>query len=182
MAFKEITGKYPRVVTKKAAQIKALIFDVDGVLTNGRIIYDEHGKETKQFNVKDGLIIGYLKKAKVLVGAISGRESAAVAKRAAELKLDFCHQGIVDKIGVYNKLAVYHNLKKKEIAYIGDDLNDLEVLRSSGLSACPADAPIYIKNNVDVVTDAKGGNGVVREVADLILAAKGELEKIVKGA
>jgi 3-deoxy-D-manno-octulosonate 8-phosphate phosphatase (KDO 8-P phosphatase) len=117
MAIKEVTGKYPRTVLKKASQIKALIFDVDGVLTNGRIIYNEEGKETKQFNVKDGLIIGYLRKAKILVGAISGRESAAVSKRAAELKLDFCHQGIVDKIGVLNKIAEFHGLKKKEIAY-----------------------------------------------------------------
>jgi 3-deoxy-D-manno-octulosonate 8-phosphate phosphatase (KDO 8-P phosphatase) len=179
MAIKEVTGKYPGSVLKKASQIKALIFDVDGVLTNGRIIYNEEGKETKQFNVKDGLIIGYLKKARIVVGAISGRESAAVSKRAAELKLDFCHQGIVDKIGVLNKIAEFHNLKKKEIAYIGDDLNDLEVLTNVGLSATPADAPIYIKKRVDVVTEMKGGNGVVREVADLILAAKGELEKIL---
>jgi 3-deoxy-D-manno-octulosonate 8-phosphate phosphatase (KDO 8-P phosphatase) len=180
MAFKEVTGKYPRTIVKKASQIKALIFDVDGVLTNGRIIYDEHGKETKQFNVKDGLIIGYLKKAKIVVGAISGRESGAVAKRGAELKLDFCHQGIVDKIGVFNKIAEFHNLKKKEIAYVGDDLNDLEVLMNSGLSVCPADSPSYIKNKVDLVSEAKGGNGVVREVADLILAARGEFEKIIK--
>ncbi len=177
--MKEVTGKYSRAIIKKASQIKALIFDVDGVLTNGRIIYDENGKETKQFNVKDGLILGYLKKAKILVGAISGRESNAVAKRAAELKLDFCHQGIVDKIGVFNKIAKFHKLKMKEIAYIGDDLNDLEVLRSCGLSICPLDSPIYIKKSVDLVAEAKGGNGVVREVADLILAVKGELEKIV---
>jgi len=180
MAFKEVTGKYPRAVVKKASQVKALIFDVDGVLTNGRIIYDEHGKETKQFNVKDGLIIGYLRKAHILVGAISGRESGAVAKRAVELKLDFCHQGIVDKLGVLNKIAEFHNLKKKEIAFVGDDLNDLEVLKSVGLSVCPADSPVYIKNSVDLVAETKGGNGVVREVADLILAAKGELEKVVK--
>src|SRR6185503_14610403 len=108
-------------------------------LTNGRIIYDDSGKETKQFNVKDGLIIGYLKKARIIVGAISGRESGAVAKRAAELKLDFCHQGIVDKLGVLNKIAEYHKLKKREIAYVGDDLNDWEVLKNVGLSACPAD-------------------------------------------
>jgi len=179
MALKELTGKYPRAIVKKADQIKALIFDVDGVLTNGRIIYDENGKETKQFNVKDGLIIGHLKKANIIVGAISGRESSAVAKRASELKLDFCHQGIIDKLSVYNKIAEFHKLKKKEIAYIGDDLNDLEVLRDCGLSVCPADSPIYIRNIVDLVSGAKGGNGVVREVADLILAAKGELEKII---
>ncbi len=181
MALKEVTGKYPRAIIKKAAQIKALIFDVDGVLTNGRIIYDEDGRETKQFNVKDGLIIGYLKKTKILVGAISGRESAAVAKRAAELKLDFCHQGIVDKAGVFNKIAEFHKLKKKEIAYIGDDLNDLEVLKNCGLSVCPIDSPAYIRKSVDLVAEAKGGNGVVREVADLILAARGELEKIIRG-
>ena len=180
MAFKEVTGKYSRAIVKKASQIKALIFDVDGVLTNGKIIYDELGKETKQFNVKDGLIIGYLKKARVIVGTISGRESGAVAKRAAELKLDFCHQGIVDKLGVLNKIAEYHNLKKKEIAYVGDDLNDLEVLKNVGFSVCPSDSPPYIKENVDMVTETKGGNGVVREVADLILASKGELEKLIK--
>ena len=180
MALKEVTGKYPRAVVKKASQIKALIFDVDGVLTNGRIIYDEDGKETKQFNVKDGLIIGYLKKARILVGAISGRESGAVAKRAFELKLDFCHQGIVDKLGVVNKIAEFHKIKKKEIAYIGDDLNDLEVLKNCGLSVCPADAPVYLHKMVDMVAFAKGGNGVVREVADLILASRGELEKLLK--
>ena len=180
MAVKEINGKYPRTIVKKAAQMKALIFDVDGVLTNGHIIYDEQGKETKHFNVKDGLIIGYLKKARILVGAISGRESGAVAKRSAELKLDFCHQGIVDKLGVINKIAEFHNMKKKEIAYIGDDLNDLEVLKSCGLAVCPADAPVYLKKLVDVVTEAKGGHGVVREIGDLILSSKGELEKLLK--
>ena len=180
MAFKEVTGKYSRAIVKKASQIKALIFDVDGVLTNGRIIYDENGKETKQFNVRDGLIIGYLKKAHIVVGAISGRESGAVAKRAAELKLDFCHQGIVDKLGVLNKIAEYHKIKKKEIAYIGDDLNDWEVLKNVGLAICPADAPIYLKSRVDIVAETKGGNGVVREVADLILASKGELEKLLR--
>jgi 3-deoxy-D-manno-octulosonate 8-phosphate phosphatase (KDO 8-P phosphatase) len=180
MALKDVTGKYSRTVVKKASQIRALIFDVDGVLTNGRIIYDENGKETKQFNVKDGLIMGYLKKSHILVGAISGRESAAVAKRASELKLDFCHQGIVDKLGVLDKIAEFHKLKKKEIAYIGDDINDLEVLRSCGLSVCPLDSPIYIQKSVDLVAATKGGNGVVREVADLILASKGELEKILK--
>lgn len=177
--MKEILSKYPRTTVKKARQIKALVFDVDGVLTNGRIIYDENGKETKQFNVKDGLIIGYLKKAKIVVGAISGRESAAVGKRAAELKLDFCHQGIVDKVAVLEKVAEFHGIKKREIAYVGDDVNDLGVLRAVGLACCPADAPAYLKKEVDLVTDLKGGNGVVREVADLILASKGEFERIL---
>jgi 3-deoxy-D-manno-octulosonate 8-phosphate phosphatase (KDO 8-P phosphatase) len=180
MPVKEILGKYSKEQIKKAAQIKALFFDVDGVLTDGKIIYDSAGNESKQFNVKDGYIISHLKKAGILVGIITGRESVVVSNRAAELKLDFCHQGIMDKQSVFEKLVKFHKLKKKQVAYIGDDINDLGALRACGLSACPADAVAYVKSEVEIITSAKGGEGVVREVADLILAAKGELEKIVK--
>jgi 3-deoxy-D-manno-octulosonate 8-phosphate phosphatase (KDO 8-P phosphatase) len=96
------------------------------------------------------------------------------------LKLDFCHQGIVDKYSVFEKLIEFHKLKKKEVAYVGDDINDLKILTNCGLAACPADALDYVKSKVDIITNAKGGRGVVREVADLILAAQGELEKILK--
>lgn len=179
--MKEILEKYPKELVKRASQIKALIFDVDGVLTNGKIIYDESGKEIKAFNVKDGLIVAHLRKANILAGAISGRESAAVSKRASELKLDFCHQGIVDKASVFLKLLEYYKLKKKETAYIGDDINDVSVLRLAGLSFCPADAPIYVKNIAEVTTVAKGGQGVMREAADLLLASRGYFEKMLKG-
>ena len=180
MSVKEVLSKYSKEQIKKAVQIKAIFFDVDGVLTDGKIIYDSAGKESKQFNVKDGYIISHLKKAGILVGIITGRESVVVSNRAAELKLDFCHQGILDKQSVFEKLVKFHKLKKKQVAYIGDDINDLGALRGCGLSACPADALEYIKSEVEIITNAKGGEGVVREVADLILAAKGELEKIVK--
>lgn len=178
--MKEVLEKYPKSLIKKASQIKALIFDVDGVLTDGKIIYDEAGKETKAFNVKDGLIIGHLRKAGIIVGAISGRESAAVSKRASELKLDFCHQGIVDKASVFLKLIEFHEIRKKDVMYVGDDINDLSVLKQVGLAACPADAPAYVRKFAHVVTTAKGGNGVVRELADLVLASRGYLEKFVK--
>jgi 3-deoxy-D-manno-octulosonate 8-phosphate phosphatase (KDO 8-P phosphatase) len=177
---KEILEKYPKELIKKASQVKALIFDIDGVLTDGKITYDDSGKEIKSFNVKDGLIVSHLRKAGILVGAISGRESNAVSKRAAELKLDFCHQGIVDKASVFLKLIEYHELKKKQVAYIGDDINDLSILRQVGLAACPVDAPVYIRKRVEVVTAAKGGNGVMREVADLILASRGYFDKMLK--
>lgn len=153
---------------------------MDGVLTDGKIIYDENGKEIKTFHVRDGLIISYLKKAGILTGGISGRESPAVAKRFAELKIDFCHQGIVDKAMVFEKLMLHYNLKSKEVAFIGDDLNDLPVFRLAGMAACPADTYEYIKERADVVTEAKGGEGVLREVADLVLEAKGFFEKILK--
>jgi 3-deoxy-D-manno-octulosonate 8-phosphate phosphatase (KDO 8-P phosphatase) len=179
--LKQILSKYTRDQVKKAANIKAIFFDIDGVLTDSKIIYDETGKEIKNFNVKDGQIIGYLKKAGIIVGAISGRESGATAKRCAELKIDFCHQGILDKASTFEKLVSHYKFKTREVVFIGDDINDLPVLKKAGLSVCPADTFQYIKDRVDLVTNAKGGNGVLREVADLVLAAKGEMEKILKG-
>ncbi len=180
MPVKEVLSKYTKDQIKKAAQIKAIFFDVDGVLTNGGINYDDTGREIKQFNVKDGYIISHLKKAGIIVGIITGRESKIVSNRAAELKLDFCHQGIMDKYAVFEKLVQFHKLKKKQVAYIGDDINDLKVLQNCGLSACPADAMDYVKTRVDLITKSNGGEGVAREVSDLILASKGVLDKILK--
>lgn len=171
--------RYQAKVIKKAIAIKAIICDVDGVLTDGRIIYDDTGKEIKHFNVKDGLIVSYLKKAGIITGVITGRDSEIVSRRCAELRLDFCHQGILDKLSVVEKLAKHYNLKAREIAFIGDDINDLPVFRYVGLSVCPADAFDYIKTEADWTTAAAGGNGVFREVADLILASQGTLEKML---
>ena len=173
-------SRYSKEQIKKASAIKAIFFDVDGVLTDGRIIYDETGKEIKSFHVRDGLIVAYLKKAGIITGAISGRESAAVTKRLAELKVDFCHQGIVDKAMVFEKLMAHYKLKGREVAYIGDDLNDLPVFKLSGFSVCPADSYDYIKARADLVTHAKAGAGVLREVADLVLESRGLLAKILK--
>jgi 3-deoxy-D-manno-octulosonate 8-phosphate phosphatase (KDO 8-P phosphatase) len=173
--------RYSKEQVKKASIIKAIFFDVDGVLTDGRIIYDDSGREIKSFNVKDGLIISYLKKAGIITGAISGRDSPAVTRRCAELKVDFCHQGIIDKAGTFEKLIKHYKLKNKEVCFIGDDINDLPVLRLAGMSVCPSDTFDYIKEQVDLVALAKGGNGVLREVADLVLTSKGAFEKILKG-
>ena len=179
--MKRILELYTKEQVRKASAIKAIFFDVDGVLTDGKIVYDDSGKESKRFTVKDGLMVKYLKKYKILTGAISGRESSAVTKRMAELKVDFCHQGIVDKLSVFMKLVKHYKLKMKEVVFIGDDINDLGVLKACGLSVCPADSPLYIKEHVDLITTAKGGEGVLREVADLVLAARGEMTKILKG-
>jgi 3-deoxy-D-manno-octulosonate 8-phosphate phosphatase (KDO 8-P phosphatase) len=176
----EILSRYSKEQIKKASLIKAIFFDVDGVLTDGKIIYDDNGKEIKTFHVRDGLIISYLKKAGVLTGAISGRESAAVTRRFAELKIDFCHQGIVDKAMVFEKLLVHYKLKSKEVAFIGDDLNDLPVFKLAGFAICPSDTYDYIKERADLVTNAKGGDGVLREVADLVLEARGFFDKWLK--
>jgi len=119
--------------------IKAIFFDVDGVLTDGKITYDDSGREIKNFNVKDGLIISHLKRTGIITGAISGRDSSAVTRRCAELKVDFCHQGIIDKASVFEKLIKHYKLKAKEVAFIGDDINDLPVMRLAGFAICPAD-------------------------------------------
>lgn len=177
--MKQILNQYTKEQIRKAGVIKAIFFDVDGVLTDGKIIYNDTGKETKQFNVKDGYIISHLKKAGIIVGIITGRDSKAVSYRAAELKLDFCHQGIVDKLEVFEKLIDFYKLREKQVAYIGDDINDLGTLKNCGLSVCPADAMSYVKNKVDLVTQVKGGQGVVREVADLVLAARGDFIELL---
>jgi 3-deoxy-D-manno-octulosonate 8-phosphate phosphatase (KDO 8-P phosphatase) len=172
--------RYSKEQTRKASLVKAIFFDVDGVLTDGRITYDDAGREIKSFSVKDGLIISHLKKAGIITGAISGRDSPAVTRRCAELKIDFCHQGIVDKAAAFEKLVKHYKLKHKEVAFIGDDLNDVPIFRLAGFTICPADTFDYIKEQVDLVTNTKGGNGVLREVADLVLASKGLMEKILK--
>jgi 3-deoxy-D-manno-octulosonate 8-phosphate phosphatase (KDO 8-P phosphatase) len=177
--LKVILSRYTKDQVKKASHIRAIFFDVDGVLSDGLITYDETGREIKNFNVKDGFIISYLKKAGIVTGAISGRESAATSKRCAELKVDFCHQGIVDKLSAFEKLIKHYNLKHKEVAFIGDDINDLPILRVAGLSVCPLDTLNYIKEEVDLITSTRGGQGVLREVADLVLSARGEMGKIL---
>jgi len=180
--LKQILSQYTKEQVKKSGNITAIFFDVDGVLTDGKIIYDESGREIKNFNVKDGLIIGHLKRTGILTGAISGRESEATAKRCAELKIDFCHQGILDKASTFDKLMKHYKLKTKQVAFIGDDINDLPVFKLAGLSVCPSDTFAYIKQRVDLVTNAKGGQGVLREVADLVLSARGDMERIIKQA
>ena len=177
--MKRILSRYDKEQIRKAASIRGIFFDVDGVLTDSKIIYDETGREIKNFNVKDGQIISYLKKAGIIVGAISGRDSGATAKRCAELKFDFCHQGILDKASTFKKLVEHYKFKTKEVAFIGDDINDIPVFRIAGLSVCPADTFEYIRDTVDLVTFAKGGRGVLREVADLVLAARGEFAAIL---
>lgn len=159
-------------IESKAKKIKAIAFDVDGVLTDGGIIYDNSGMEIKRFNVKDGQIIAHLKRADFVVGAITGRDSQVVKNRCEELKLDFHYHGSSDKLVQYEKIKEDYNLKDEEIAYIGDDIIDLPILTRCGLSATPHDARTYIKSYVDVVTDSRGGDGALRDLADMILASQ----------
>lgn len=178
--LKHVLIQFTKEQVKKAGGIKAIFLNADGVLTDGRLMYDETGKEIRAFHVTDAFIVNALRKAGIIVGIISGRDSKAVSHLAADLKLDFCHQGIVDKLSVFEKLTGFHKLRKKQVAYIGYDADDLAVLAACGLSVCAADALSYVKAKTDVITRTKSGEGVLREVADLVLSARGELEKRLK--
>lgn len=164
---------------QKAKNIKAILFDVDGVLTDGGIIYDDNGIEYKRYNVKDGQIISHLKKYGFVVGAVTGRESDVVKNRCEELKLDYHRHGIKDKLGEYETFKKEYSLKDTQIAYIGDDIIDLSILVRCGLSATPNDAREYIKDEVDIITNTKGGEGVLRDIADYILDSQDLLEKLI---
>jgi len=167
-------------IIEKAKKIKAIVFDVDGVLTDGGIIYDNSGMEIKRFNVKDGQIIFHLKQAGFIVGAITGRDSLVVKNRCEELKLDFHYHGSSNKLIQYKKIKNNYNLKDEEIAYIGDDIIDLSILTRCGLSATPNDARVYMKENVDLVLPSRGGDGVLRDLSDYILEEQGLLENIIQ--
>lgn len=161
---------------QKAQNIKAILFDVDGVLTDGGIIYDDNGIEYKRYNVKDGQIISHLRKYGFIVGAITGRESDVVKNRCIELKLDYHKHGVKDKLIVYENFKNDYKLEDSQIAYIGDDIIDLSILVKC---ATPADAREYIKNEVDIVTPSKGGEGVLRDLADYILNSQDLLQQLL---
>jgi 3-deoxy-D-manno-octulosonate 8-phosphate phosphatase (KDO 8-P phosphatase) len=165
---------------EKAKNIKAILFDIDGVFTDGSIIYDDKGVEYKRYNVKDGQIISYLRELGFVVGAITGRDSNVVKNRCSELMLDFHKHGVKDKLVEYIKFKEQYNLADEQIAYIGDDIIDLSILVRCGLSATPNDARIYIKESVDVVTKSKGGEGVFRDIADYILNAQNLFKKLIE--
>lgn len=172
-------ARVPEEVFEKAKAIKVLITDIDGVLTDGGIIYDDAGTEYKKYNVKDGYIVQHLRKAKILVGAITGRASQVVENRCEELKFDFHYHGIKDKGKKLEELLETLEVSLEEVAFIGDDLIDLPILTRVGLSVCPADALPYVKAQGHFVSSFAGGKGVFREVADLLLHAKGQLVPLI---
>ena len=158
--------------------IRLLILDVDGVMTDGRIIFDSNGVESKFFNVKDGHGIKMLQRAGVEVAIISGRESRVVANRAAELGIERVYQKSLDKLTPYREILQQTGLLDEQVAFMGDDVIDVPVLRRVGLAAAPADAVAEVLPYVHYVARNRGGWGAVREVSDLILKGKGVWEAI----
>lgn len=170
----------PESIWEKAYPIKVLITDVDGVLTDGGIIYDDLGTEYKKYNVKDGLIVQHLRKSKILVGAITGRQSQVVENRCEELRFDFHYHGVKDKAKKLREILETLEIEPYEVAYIGDDLIDLPILTQVGLAIAPQDALPYVKAAVDYVSPLSGGKGVFREVGDILLHTRGQLIPLIQ--
>lgn len=163
---------------EQLGKIRLLLLDVDGVMTDGRIIYDDRGGETKAFDVKDGHGIKLLQRAGIRVGIITGRQSAVVDRRAQELGIDLVYQGAKDKLAPFREILHKTGLKAEEVAYVGDDLPDLPVLRRVGFAATVADAMNEVKPHVHYVASRAGGRGAVREICDLLLKESGRWENV----
>jgi 3-deoxy-D-manno-octulosonate 8-phosphate phosphatase (KDO 8-P phosphatase) len=168
----------PPRIREKARRIKLLLVDVDGVLTDGRIVMDHRGKEIKYFDARDGQGIRLLQHAGIQVGMISGRSSGAVGHRAKDLGIELLYQRAEDKIAVYEKIKRNTGLRDREIAYAGDDLVDLPLLRRVGLAITVNDGWPALRRLCNYVTRASGGKGAVREVAELLLKAQRKWIKV----
>ncbi|MDO8784925.1 MAG: HAD-IIIA family hydrolase [Syntrophales bacterium] len=162
---------------KKIRPISLLILDVDGVLTDGRIIMSDTGQETKHFDVKDGHGLKILMRQGIDVVFLTGRRSEVVEHRARDLKVDEVHQGIWNKVEAFEEIIRRRNLNRNQVAYVGDDIVDIALLKSVGFSVAVADASEEVKRNVDYVAKKNGGRGAVREVCEIILKAQGKWDE-----
>ncbi len=160
----------------RAARIKLVAFDIDGVMTDGGLHYSDDGHEFKTFNVQDGLGIVLMKRAGIEVVIITGRNSNVVNCRAKDLGIEHVFHGVGDKRTVAGKLLEQLGLDWSELAFMGDDLIDLKAMAQCGLAIAPANARPIVKERAHVVTEAAGGHGAVREAVELILAAQGKLD------
>lgn len=167
------------VFARRAGGIEWILLDVDGVLTNGLLLYTRRGEQVKAFNVRDGLGVRLAQLAGIKVGLLSGRRSRPLEKRAAELDFDAVVLGSRDKRADFEKFLEDYTTTPGKIAFAGDDLPDLPVLGRCALSFAPADAVPEVRAMVHVVLDARGGDGAVREMAERILKARGDWDQIL---
>lgn len=172
-----ITSATDKAVIEAAKQIKLLLVDVDGVLTDGRLYYGNNGEELKAFDIQDGLGIKLLQRGGVQVGIITGRVSALLQRRADELGMEPVVQGREDKLTALNELLQNMSIELDEIAFIGDDLPDLAVINRVGLGITVANGNAAVAAKAKWQTSRCGGNGAVREAAEMILAAQGKLDR-----
>lgn len=162
-------------LVSRAKAVRLLLLDVDGVLTDGRLYYGNNGEELKAFNIQDGLGIKLLQRNGVKVGIITGRSSELLARRANELGIDLVVQGREDKLVALQEVLKTHDYRMEEIAFLGDDLPDVAVIRQVGLGVAVANARQFVVENALWQTTTNGGDGAVRELAEMILQAQDKL-------
>ena len=167
-------------IQDRAAQITLLLFDVDGVLTDGKILLHADGSESKQFDIKDGTGIVLAQRCGLTVGFLSARQSAATAQRAAHLGVSLVHQGVASKLDAYGQILRQRGLADSHVAYMGDDVLDLPVLARVGLSAAPSDAVDDVRSRVHWVSRAAGGHGAARELIELVLRTQKRWDALVE--
>src|SRR5690554_5083934 len=156
---------------------KLVITDIDGVWTDGGMYYDQTGNEWKKFNTSDNAGVLFLNLLNIPFAIITGEDTKIVQRRADKLKVKYLYMGVKDKVSIAENLCKELGINLNEVAYIGDDINDILLLEKVGFSCAPANAPIYVKNKVDFVTEAKGGDGAFREFVEYILNKNQVLEK-----
>jgi len=169
------TARPRNVSPKLLSQIHLFATDVDGVLTDAGMYYGESGDEWKKFNTRDGMGIKLLQRAGIITAIVTQERTKLVARRAEKLAIPELHQGVMDKLSCLLEMAARHGLTLSQVAYIGDDINDLEALKAVGFSASPADGMPQIAAAVDYVCQKKGGEGAVREIVEMILEAQGQV-------
>jgi 3-deoxy-D-manno-octulosonate 8-phosphate phosphatase (KDO 8-P phosphatase) len=171
--------RIPARLRSKAKNVVLLLLDVDGVLTDGRIIVDDRGVETKHFHVRDGQGIALLLRGGIEVGFITARSSASVGHRARDLGVRLLRQGVRDKLAAYESIRQRRRLSDAQIAFMGDDIVDLPLLRRAGVAFSVADGWEGVRAAADFVTAARGGHGAVREVAELLLKSQGRWSGLI---
>ncbi|MDD5555955.1 MAG: HAD hydrolase family protein [bacterium] len=173
--------KTAAAVRARARRIRAILADVDGVLTDGRVMYGAGGGEIKRFHVHDGLGVRLARRAGIRVVLASGRSSPALARRARELGVDRLWQGVADKGPLFAILCEEYGCAPREVCCIGDDLPDLPLIRKAGLGVAVPDAAAEVRRAAAYVTRRRGGEGAFRELVELVLAAQGKWRNIVDG-
>lgn len=177
-----ILSKIPESIRQRAQNIRLVAFDVDGVLTDGSLLYSENGEQLKRFNALDGHGLKMLKQSGIRVVLITGRSGPIVTRRAADLGIALVYQDARDKAQLITTIASDTNLQLDQIAYIGDDVIDLQAMQKVGLAVSVPHAPAYIQQAAHWVTTVQGGYGAARELADIILASQGLLGPFLQGS
>ena len=170
-----------QALAARCRNLRLVLSDVDGVMTDGTLLFHPDGGESKVFHVRDGVGIVLARRAGLRIGIVSGRSSDTVSRRAAELGIEIVRQGVEDKSAALREILAAEGISSSEVAYMGDDVNDLGVMVEVGLSAAPADAPFEVRAQAFMVTDARGGRGCLREFLEAILRARGEWDSLVAG-